>query len=948
MGFDTYIGYYKSGDRVIKESARKVIKKAYIEFQKDYMVVPLKEVIKVAYNNKELRDSLLGMIKKGYAEEEASVMKGEIPPKTWELMIEWHKKTRESKKYPSLREEGREVQFSTYQGYYNSGDNKLKSQAAELVKKLYPDFRKDLEKVQGKGEEDLKKQEDALGKEKSKELKNKRKNIQERRIEEKVKNAVDFMERSVHEIDGELYVKRLELDKEASEVKDKILDRTLKKTADVIQNRMNNVQDYVELEGISKISEKILSTAITGSKKMIETKERWANTAIRGTEWYFMAVGRNFVRSDTISMLDNFHNAEPGDKERYVEKEFNDHNINKKFIDEVELKMFDTIEQDITKIKEIKQKLENEELSAWEKKKAISEIKRTKGKIETNKKYVISEEKKKLEYLVKQAKDEREKKEYETILDALNQSGETMLDGGTYSLKSTDGSVEIEYNLKESYIQFKEKEKESLKKKLGELFDLTQQEKNEGALPISGPNGGVVDNSTAAKRQRKEEAKNKRDEIVAYLINRQSKKEEKAGKYEIEQVVEDSILGGTALSNFIAEMDSYLDSKYTENENKEVRESMTKISKVLVNKAKNIFKKQAIQDESSISSDSQIAQDGMSNQMSNYTETRRLDQIEEKRDQITDVIREITGESMEKSGIIYEAVKNTISGVSDKPLEDFFGESVPETIFDALGNISQIATNHLTDYLLKDNTTGKLAVNFLQEKLNNSSSDLSDLMNEAMKSNPELLEEMNNKIQDSGTLGDLQSFFLEGGTLGDFNSFVSDISKKMSDTLGESVIGKYLENNEGVDFVLDQLGNLTGGVAKTAFMFVAGNVVDSFFEEEYYELFEDPKDRLVQELYNESKTPKELEDKFRKRLQLLQDSLLTDEQWVDKYKDEKVTVVEKGILRHKKKEVPITASLRGVKRKEASSFARKVFDEEGVIYKTLKNNDRYKKLAEKL
>ncbi|NDB59081.1 hypothetical protein EB001_11580, partial [bacterium] len=58
VGFDTYIGYYKSGDRVIKESARKVIKKAYIEFQKDYMVVPLKEVIKVAYNNKELRDSL--------------------------------------------------------------------------------------------------------------------------------------------------------------------------------------------------------------------------------------------------------------------------------------------------------------------------------------------------------------------------------------------------------------------------------------------------------------------------------------------------------------------------------------------------------------------------------------------------------------------------------------------------------------------------------------------------------------------------------------------------------------------------------------------------------------------------------------------------------------------------------------------------------------------------
>jgi len=92
VSFSTYINYYKKGDGYLKGGSEKVIKKAYSEYQKDHMRIPLREMVKVAYANGDMRGLILGILKKGYAQEEESVSKGHIPPKTWELMIEWHKK----------------------------------------------------------------------------------------------------------------------------------------------------------------------------------------------------------------------------------------------------------------------------------------------------------------------------------------------------------------------------------------------------------------------------------------------------------------------------------------------------------------------------------------------------------------------------------------------------------------------------------------------------------------------------------------------------------------------------------------------------------------------------------------------------------------------------------------------------------------------------------------
>jgi len=933
VGFDTYINYYRSKDVGIKKEAKSVIKRAYVEFQKDNMEIPLGDIIRVAYENKGLRKSLLGILKKAYAEERESVEKGNIPRKTWELMINWHNsKFGENKKYPSLKNVGQEVKFSTYQSYYNSGNNKLKTEATRLVQKLYPEFKEDYDKLDIENkekEEKLRGKEQEQGKRQDKKVFNE---IREKRIKMKVDRIIDYMERSVQEIDGELFVKKLDLSGEDQEAVNMILDGTVRKMSEVVQNRMNNVGDYDELTGIKKIGDSILGNVIGGSKRMVEVKEIWANAAIRGTEWANMAYNKRDIKKSYNDMIDSFTEASIEDKEQVVDAQL-EKNINNKHIEEIDLKIFDTIKENEIEIEKLSAELRDEtkEHGILESKKIELKINRLLNKKKTQEEYILKEEKERVKYIIKSIEDVEEKKKYQLILDALNDEGNSLLSGETHTLSSLDDSIQIEYNAKESFLSEKKQEQETLKKKLNVIFDINQKIKEESTT-----------------EEEKESLISRRESIIKGMTNRQSEKEHKMGKYEIEEILDRMSLGLTPnLTNFVSEIDSYLDEKYTQNVNKEIRDSNKKTAKVLFATCKKAFKKEEIQRETRLDSDSQIGQDRMLSRLSEQAKEKSekaIQKLEEKKDKIITSLDEVSGEG--RGTLLYDVLKASVGGVLEKPISDFIGETIPEKVIDFSTGIAGDSVKKLGFALVKNKAIEVMAVDFLSNQLGQTGN-LESLLDIAKEKNPELIATMIDELHKNGKISDYMNFFLKGTNLAERGlSSISEISEMLSDKIGDL---DFLGNHETIDFLADQVGNLAGGVIKASGMYFAGQFIEKRFEEKYYELFDDPKEKLIQELYNEDKTPIELENKFRKRIQILEDSLLTDEQWAEKYRDQTTTIEVEGRFYGKnKKEVPITAELRGVKRKEASSKSKELFNENSKFYNILIDNEDYKPLCEKL
>jgi len=928
VGFDTYINYYKSKDVEVKKEAKGVIKRAYVEFQKDNMEIPLEDLIKIAYENKGLRKSLLGILKKAYAEERESVEKGNIPRKTWDLMIDWHKNKYGEKKYPSLREEGKEVLFSTYQSYYNSGNNKLKNDATKLVQKLYPEFKEDYDKVdkeKKETEESLKEKEIEQGKRQDKKKFNQ---IREKRINMKVDRIIDYMERSIQEIDGELFVKKLDLSEEDEEAVNMVLEKTVSKMSEVVQNRMNNVAGYEELSGVKKIGDSILGSILGGSKKMVEVKEQWASSLIRATEWSNMAYNKKSIKKSYKEMVDSFTEAEETEKESVVEEQF-EKLVNKKHIEDIDLKIFDTLSENGREIENLRSKI-TDDMGALEKKRIKLKIKRLLNKKKTQENYILNEEKERVEKVIQNLEDEEEKQKQQLVIAAIESQGETLLSGDTHILSSLDDSIKTEYNAKDSFLELKKKEKDYLKKKINEVFDISQEIKR------------------TSDEDEKERLIEKREAILKGLAKKQSEKEHKLGKYEIEEIFDRVSLGLVPdISNFISEIDSYLDEKYVQNVNKEVRDSNRKTSKVLMASLKDAFKKESLESESDLGSDSQIAQDGMISKLSEQAKKKRelaVKKLEEKKEEMISSLNEMSAGN--KGNILYDVIRSSIMGSLEKPVSDFLGEKIPDRVIDLSTIGISKGVKELGSALIGNSEIEKLATEFLSKQLGKTGN-IASLLEMASKEQPKLIASMIDELHKAGKIGDVMDYFLKGShLLSEGLNSISDLSSSIADKMGGL---SFLADHESVDFLADQVGNLAGGVIKAGSMYLAGEFIESFFEEKYYALFDDPKEKLIQELYNEDKTPKELEEKYRKRIQILEDSLLTDEQWADKYRGQTTTIEEEGMFYGKnKKEVPITAELRGVKRKEASSKAKQLFSENSKFYTILTRDDNYKPLCEKL
>ena len=933
VGFDTYINYYKKGDGYLKSGSEKVIKKAYDEYQKDHMRIPLREMVKVAYVNDAMRGVILGILKKAYAEEEESVNKGFIPPKTWELMIEWHKNKKGNIKYPSLKIEGQEVEFSTYQNYYNSGDTKLKAESIRLVQKLYDEFRKDLEKAREQSEKseeekyeseksDLEKRKDLKEKVKQKKLRE----LKEKRINRRVDTVIDFMERGIKEIDGEFFVTKL---KNLGEDEKEVFKRAEVKLKDVLKNRINNVQDYDEYTGMKKIQESILDAVVGKSKAMIETKERLLNGLVRTVEWTTVATSKNSIDNDMEIALNTFHDTDPSKKEEAVKNEYEKKNLNKKFIDDVEMKVFDTLASKNEKIGELREKLKR--LSRGEKidfeglviteNELKSKIKRLKNEISIKEKYVLGDVTKDLKNKMGDPNITKEKKdEYDLIIKALDQEGHLFLKGDTFSLKLPDSEQEVQFNLKDTFLKMKEDEKLEIQKDLSQMFDLIQQ----------------------VKSGHKSLNKNI-DQIKNKMVSSLSDKQIKNGSFELEELFDVMTFGALpSISDKVASLDAYLDEKYQEGINQDLRDSMHKTTKVLMSKLKNAYTKNSITNTASVSGPEQIVQDQITSEMNDAIS----DSIEENRKEIFRLLK-IKLESVPKNDLLIQSLKLTATGLGEKPLNDFISETVPGAVLDNTGDIiKQVALN-----LTENSPVRKALELFLREKLNDSSNSPIDVLLEKAQGT-DFFNKALEHLKENNSINDFLSYTLKALKVTTYD--LPDALNKVSDAIGfgEGGFFESLGENETVDFVGDMLGNAAGGVIKSVGMYTAGEMIGNHFQEEFLDLY-GGQDRLVQEILAGEKIPKEEEEKYHKRLQQIEDSFLTDEQWEEKYRGQtyKAKVQEPGRFwgtNEVEKEFQYKKETRGRLRKEASQKAKDTVKEDSALYQALNSIDLYKNMAQEL
>lgn len=927
VGFGTYINYYKKGDVYLKSGSEKVIKKAYDEYQKDHMRIPLREMVKVAYANEDMRSVILGILKKAYAEEEEAVNKGFIPPKTWELMIEWHKKKKGNIKYPSLKQEGQEVAFSTYQGYYNSGDNTLKADAVKLVQKLYDEFKKDLdqarEQSESAAESKYEKEKSTLERRKDlgdEELEKKKKELQEKRVERRVDTVMDFMERCVSEIDGEYVVQKL---KDIGEDEKKVLENAQVKLKDIISSRMNNVQDYQEYEGLKKAQESILETVLGKSKAFAESKERLLNGVIRTVEWTTIATNKNGIDKDLEIALNTFFDTDPSQKDKAIDDEYNKGNLNRKFIDDVEIKMFDTLSEKTESIKREREnlrKLQRGESVGYSESEIKSRIHRLKNEISIKENYILNDVTKDIKRKLEDPNISKEEKEESAlILKALNQESHLFMKGDTFSLNLPNSDKKVEFNLKETFLKKKELEKEELKKDLEDMFDLVQQ---------------VKSGHSSANKQI--------DKIKAKLVSGLNDKQTENGAFELEEMFDILTFGKLpTISNKISELDTYLDDKYQKGLNQDLRDSMHKTSKVLMSKIKKQFTKETVTNTASSGSPEQVIQDQISYEMNQEIS----DRIEENRESIFKALK-IKAEELPKKDLLVKALQVSATGASEKPINDFLGETVPGFVLDTANDIIKF----IADEASKGSVVRDGIELYLREHLKDNNSPIDVLIEKAQDT--DFFNEAVNHLKDSNNIGEYMSFLIKGTKILSYD--LPDAVNKVSDAIGFGE-GGFFENlgeNETVDFVGDMLGNAAGGILKSVGMYAAGEWIGNQFQDEFLNLY-GGQDRLVQELLAGEKVPKEEENKYQKRLQQIEDSFLTDEQWEEKYRGKTYTVQveEKGKLwgtNIVEKEVPYKKEDRGRLKKEATQKAKDVIKEGSPIYETLNSIPKYQSMVKEL
>lgn len=927
VGFGTYINYYKKGDGYLKSGSEKVIKKAYEEYQKDHMRIPLREMVKVAYANEDMRGVILGILKKAYAEEEESVNKGFVSPKTWELMIEWHKKKKGNIKYPSLKQEGQEVAFSTYQGYYNSGDNKLKADAVKLVQKLYDEFKKDLdqarEQSESAAESKYEKEKSTLERRKDlkdEEIQKKMKDLQEKRVERRVDTVMDFMERCVSEIDGKYVVQKL---KDIGEDEKKILDKAQVKLKDIISSRMNNVQDYEEYERLKKAQEFVLDSVLSKSKAFAESKERLLNGMVRTVEWTITATSKNNLENDLEKALNTFFDTDPSQKDKAIEDEYNKGNLNRKFIDDVEIKMFDVLSEKKESIRKERENLkkikrgENVGLMEFEVK---SKIKRLKNEIDIKENYILNSVVKDIKRKLEDPNVSKEEKdESGLILKALNQESHLFMNGDTFSLNLPDSDKKVEFNLKETFIKKKEQEKLELKKDLETMFDLVQQ---------------VKSGHSSVNKQI--------DKIKAKLVSDLNDKQIENGAFEIEEIFDAMTFGKLpTISNKISELDSYLDEKYVQGLNQDLRDSMHKTSKVLMSKIKKQFTKEAVDNTASSGSPEQVIQDQISYEMNQEISER----IEENRESIFHALK-LKALSIPRKDLLVKAIQVTATGSAEKPINDFLGETVPGFVLDT----AQDVIKFIADEATQGSVVRQGLELYLREQLKDSNSPIDVLIEKAQGT--DFFNKAVDHLKESSNIGEYMSFLIKGTKILTYD--LPDAVTKVSDALGFGEGGFFasLGGNETVEFVGDMLGNAAGGVIKSVGMYAAGEWIGDHFQEEFLNLY-GGQDRLVQELLAGEKVPKEEELKYQKRLQQIEDSFLTDEQWEEKYRGKTYTiqVEEKGKLwgtNIVEKEVPYKKEDRGRLKKEATQKAKDIIKEGSPLYETLNSIPKYQNMVNEL
>lgn len=947
VSFNIYLkNYFNSSNEDIKKEARKTIKKAYIEFEKEFMAVPLKEVIRVAYENKLLRKTLMGMVKKAYAEEEKSIEKGFISRKTWELMNEWYiEKHGDQANLPSLIDPTKKVKFTTYQNYYFSGDTANKEKSLRLVQQLYPAFKQDWDKSQKNKEEEeknLKKEEEEL---KVQELHEEAGKKRQERIKKKIDRMMDYMERSVHTIDGELFVKKLDLSEEDQETANILLDNTVKDMSEVIKNRMNNVQDYEEVKGLAKIADAVLTSASRAIKKETEKIERFTNTAIQGIEFASLVYNKRDTKKQYESLIKDFEEADENEKDNILEKAFEE-NINLKHIRDSDLKIFDNI----NKLKEEIEELKDKEDSLKNK----NRIKRLLNTKKTLEDYVLKQEEQKIEVILKDENlGEEKRKQYKLILQSLKDQGETLLTGAK-NIEDEEGT-KVEYDASEEFKKIILLEEKGIKKRLGDLFDVIKRIKK-----------SQVDTE-------KEELEKQKKKIINSLTGRQIDKDKDMGKFEIEELFDRVPLVGSSVSDFVSLLDSYLDDKYIKNENKEVRDSQTKYVKVIASKMKKAFKEEVLIEETNPGSDNFIANDNLMHNMKkkvddglkafmDKTKDQRksiVEKMEKGKEKIISKLDHFSGVEG-KGDLLYETIKTSISGVSERPIKQMLEETLGESAID----LSMITIKE-TGLLLASNTALELsAKEFLKEKLKNqfpieelSKKSLGELLEAGSKEVGPLIDH----LKEGGNIGELMNFFLKGANIlsgenpisNTLKAVTSSISDYMPDIVEEgSFFDDLLDHFEGSNKLSMAMEFVGGGLFRAIGTNIVGNVIDNYFSKEYYDLYDDSSEKLTQELYNkfDDKNAKDLEESYVKKVELLEESLLTDEEWVEKYRGQKsVKFVPGKLWGTNEEEFEITnSSQRGIKRKESNDKAKEVFNENSDIYYVTKDHKDYKELVKKL
>jgi len=207
-------------------------------------------------------------------------------------------------------------------------------------------------------------------------------------------------------------------------------------------------------------------------------------------------------------------------------------------------------------------------------------------------------------------------------------------------------------------------------------------------------------------------------------------------------------------------------------------------------------------------------------------------------------------------------------------------------------------------------------------------------------------------LKEDGTIGGFLSFCAKGSHTIMYD--LPDALNNIQDIIGFGKDGFFtkLTGNDTVDFVGDMLGNAVGGVIKSVGMYSAGEFISNHFQEEFFELYKGP-ERLVQELLAGEKVPKEEEERYRRKLEQIEDSFLTDDEWEAKYATQKYTIIEEkaGKLwgtNKVEKEYDYKKEHRGKVRREAINKAKDVIKEGSDIFEGLKDHQVYGNMVNQL